>query len=682
MEESESINNNYPSYNSSNEENDGGENNINSCSIRSFISKNYSNKILENSNNLEDIIFKELEKNKKSYLDNGIYFKRKIEGSNPNTKRGMNNSLFDSNLNSETHEKNNISRSDQLYNLNKHSLYKSFIQSGNILYSPNKNYIPNSESEEDKENNNYEENESSYINFGGKNNSINIDNNISIRISNPKDINNYNSSKENSNQLFNSQKELISSLKNGNLPIEKRFSIINNFSKLNSLLCIRNTISYLEKPNYQVLAYTLSNNRNRYTSKNISIRSSINASQNIDYSQQARIIQSWWRNIKVSFDDKLNKIIKIQSVWRGKCSRKYIFEIIYLCYSCQTLYDILSKIFTNKARKLFLHQLFLGYNKNYNIIYNAKKLFNRYQYVKPFFEKWKCINKLMLFQAEINRENYITKKKINIRNKNKNNEDEDEEYYNANNRNKIDIINEDDLKILYLNSIYLKLRMNKIRYVFDCLYYYNYNYNCNLHFKKESKFSAINGSNECLKKYFLYKWRNIVKNLETQKLKEKLLNYLILKFSEKTKNNILSKYLSRWKLFTSDKRIIKPRLRSKNKKKNRKNKKLKALIKSSIKIKKNNYIIFIRALIRKWRFLVFAKKMAHNKILKMYEIVQKTYGKISEDIYDIDKKKLEKYQSLNKDKEEDEKNFIEHLNKIYNLKMNNSFKYDYNNNKK
>ena len=682
MEESESINNNYPSYNGSNEENDGGENNINSCSIRSFISKNYSNKLFENSNNLEDIIFKELEKNKKSYLDNGIYFKRKIEGSNPNTKRGMNNSLFDSNLNSETHEKNNISRSDQLYNLNKHSLYKSFIQSGNILYSPNKNYIPNSESEEDKENNNYEENESSYINFGGKNNSNNIGNNISIRISNPKDINNYNSSKENSNQLFNSQKELISSLKNGNLPIEKRFSIINNFSKLNSLLCIRNTISYLEKPNYQVLAYTLSNNRNRYTSKNISIRSSINASQNIDYSQQARIIQSWWRNIKVSFDDKLNKIIKIQSVWRGKCSRKYIFEIIYLCYSCQTLYDILSKIFTNKARKLFLHQLFLGYNKNYNIVYNAKKLFNRYQYVKPFFEKWKCINKLMLFQAEINRENYITKKKINIRNKNKNTEEEDEEYYNANNGDKIDIINEGDLKILYLNSIYLKLRMNKIRYVFDCLYYYNYNYNCNLHFKKESKFSAINGSNECLKKYFLYKWRNIVKNLETQKLKEKLLNYLILKFSEKAKNNILSKYLSRWKLFTSDKRIIKPRLRSKNKKKNRKNKKLKALIKLSIKTKKNNYIIFIRALIRKWRFLVFAKKMAHNKILKMYEIVQKTYGKISEDIYDIDKKKLEKYQSLNKDKEEDEKNFIEHLNKIYNLKMNNSFKYDYNNNKK
>ena len=36
----------------------------------------------------------------------------------------------------------------------------------------------------------------------------------------------------------------------------------------------------------------------------------------------------------------------------------------------------------------------------------------------------------MLIQAEINRENYITKKKINIRNKNKNTEDEDEEYYN------------------------------------------------------------------------------------------------------------------------------------------------------------------------------------------------------------------------------------------------------------
>ena len=39
---------------------------------------------------------------------------------------------------------------------------------------------------------------------------------------------------------------------------------------------------------------------------------------------------------------------------------------------------------------------------------------------------------------------------------------------------------------------------------------------------------------------------------------------------------------------------------------------------------------------------MFAKKMAHNKILKMYEIVQKTYGKISEDIYDIERWKLKK----------------------------------------
>ena len=71
MEDSES-NNNF-SFNQSFGKNKKDEKDIlNTISIQSFISKNYSHKSPGNSSNLEDIIFKELKENEKSYLDNGI----------------------------------------------------------------------------------------------------------------------------------------------------------------------------------------------------------------------------------------------------------------------------------------------------------------------------------------------------------------------------------------------------------------------------------------------------------------------------------------------------------------------------------------------------------------------------------------------------------------------------------
>ena len=679
MEFSESNSNNFSFNQSFNKEQYEKAQNNNSQSIRSFISQNYSYKSKGNSNNLEDIIFKELKENEKSYLDNGIYFKRKIEGSNPNTKRGKENSLFKSNSLSEM-ENNNISRSDQLLDLHKHSIYKSFNQNKINQYSPNKNYIPDSESDEEKEEKNYEESENESMNYQSKKLSNNNKESISSRISNPKDINinNIISSKNSSNKILtNSQHEIISSLKNIDLPLKKSCSIIHNFSKLNSILSSRNTISYLEKPNYQLLAYTMFNKSDRETIK--TIRNTISSKKNndsVNYTEQARIIQKWWRNIKRICDDKLNKIIKIQSCWRGKCSRKYMYEIICLCYSCQSFYDIISKILVNKVRKLFWWIFFSKFNKRYNIIKNIRKLFNRYQYLKPFFEKWKCLNKLLLFRNDIKEENISTKEKENIKSsKDKYRDDESEQ---------INKIEEKYLKILYLDSIYLKFRMNKIRYAFDRLNNYIFSHNFNL--KKSSRISQVNGNNNSIKRYFLYKWRYIVKNLEINNLREKLLKYLIIKYSKKSYNNILFKYFSRWKLIADNERnksILKNRIKKNKKEKAAKYKKLKELINLSIKFKRNNYIIFIRALIRKWRYLVFAKKIARQKMLKMYEIVQKTYGKMSEDIYDMDKKKLEQYKIINNNNQEDEKNFVEHINKIYNEKRNNNFKYKFhqNNNK-
>ena len=665
MEESEDSNN-YSLNQTFNKDKNEQYNEINSRSIQSFVSINYSRKSPNNSNNLEDIIFKELKDYEKSYIDNGIILKKRIEGSNPNTKRTKKDSLFNLDSNSENSEKhkNDISRSDQLLSMNKHSLFKSFNQINNLQLSPNKNYIPDSDSEEEKEKNEDEEKESEYANINSEKDSI------SIRISNPNIINN--NSRNNSNQTFNSHKELISSLKNFNmnLPEEKRSSLINNFSRVNSILSSRNTISFVEKPNYQLLAYSIFNNSSKDTNK--SRRIAFNSKQSVNYSEQARIIQKWWRNVKAICDDKLNKIIKIQSVWRGKCTRKYILEIIYFIYSCESFCDILSQIFINKI-KIIWKLLFRPDKKENDIITKAKKLFNRYQYIKPFFEKWKCLNKLILFKVDINKNTIITKRKIKIRHFKE--MKKFEEYYDEKTRTQMKLMEENNIKALYLNCVYLKLRMNKIRYTFDCLYKHDSHYN--LHFKKYSKFPKRNGDNNSIKKYFLYKWRNIIKYLEIKELKEKLLKFLLIKYFKKSSNNALKKYFSRWKIIADDeknKSDIKLRIKRNKKENIRKNKKLKELIKLSIYFKRKNHIILMRELLRKWRFLIFAKKMAHQKLLKMYEVVQKTYGKMVEDIYDFDKIKEEKYNMINNNSIEDEKNFIEHFTKLYNGKFPNKFK--------
>ena len=136
-------------------------------------------------------------------------------------------------MDSEFSEQKKISLSNQI-NIDDISIYKSFYNSNNIQFSPNKNYINDSDSEEEKEQNYFERNETDSLKFIDNkinNNSENKD--TLIRISNLNDINNDDDSnqKNNSNQVFNSQNDLL--LKDMNLQEEKRISIINNFSKLN-----------------------------------------------------------------------------------------------------------------------------------------------------------------------------------------------------------------------------------------------------------------------------------------------------------------------------------------------------------------------------------------------------------------------------------------------------------------
>ena len=223
MEESLSSNNNNLLSQSFDKEKQEIKNKMNLSRSQSLISQNNFKNLPGNSYNLEDIIFKELKKN-------GIEFKGDNPESNSNIDIVINDSLFNSNLDSEFSEQKKISLSNQI-NIDDISIYKSFYNSNNIQFSPNKNYINDSDSEEEKEQNYFERNETDSLKFIDNkinNNSENKD--TLIRISNLNDINNDDDSnqKNNSNQVFNSQNVLL--LKDMNLQEEKRISIINNFS--------------------------------------------------------------------------------------------------------------------------------------------------------------------------------------------------------------------------------------------------------------------------------------------------------------------------------------------------------------------------------------------------------------------------------------------------------------------
>ena len=204
MEESLSSNNNNLLSQNFDKEKQEIKNKMNLSRSQSLISQNNIKNLPGNSYNLEDIIFKELRKN-------GIEFKGNNPDSDPNIDIVINDSLFNSNLDSEFSEQKKISLSNQL-NIDDISIYKSFYNSNNIQFSPNKNYINDSDSEEEKEQNYFERNETDSLKFIDNKIKINSENKDTlIRISNLNDINNDDDSnqKNNSNQIFNSQNDLL-----------------------------------------------------------------------------------------------------------------------------------------------------------------------------------------------------------------------------------------------------------------------------------------------------------------------------------------------------------------------------------------------------------------------------------------------------------------------------------------
>ena len=72
----------------------------------------------------------------------------------------------------------------------------------------------------------------------------------------------------------------------------------------------------------------------------------------------AKVVQGWWRGLKERYKKILDKIVLIQSVWRGRWLRKYIYDIIYLSFLHQRFCDVMEGTLVRHVRPLVWEQLF------------------------------------------------------------------------------------------------------------------------------------------------------------------------------------------------------------------------------------------------------------------------------------------------------------------------------------
>ena len=106
----------------------------------------------------------------------------------------------------------------------------------------------------------------------------------------------------------------------------------------------------------------------------------------------AKIVQAWWRERKEKYKRILEQIIKIQSVWRGKFTRKYIYDVIYISYLQEKFLSIMRKVLVNHIRPYVFDKLFSKKKLIRDILgdllsRNDKRF--TYLRIRPYFLKWK-----------------------------------------------------------------------------------------------------------------------------------------------------------------------------------------------------------------------------------------------------------------------------------------------------
>ncbi|MGL4948124.1 MAG: hypothetical protein ACRC42_01935, partial [Mycoplasma sp.] len=144
--------------------------------------------------------------------------------------------------------------------------------------------------------------------------------------------------------------------------------------------------------------------KNTYQIKTVSRKSNIGGTKpqiicNPKYREKAaKIVQGWWRDKKEKLQKMLDKIILIQSTWRGKWLRKYIYDIFYWTFLNQRYFDIIKKVLIGHVRPIVWEELFAqskwAKDRISRILIEKDHRFT-YLRIRPYFEKWKAVNDLL-----------------------------------------------------------------------------------------------------------------------------------------------------------------------------------------------------------------------------------------------------------------------------------------------
>ncbi len=103
-------------------------------------------------------------------------------------------------------------------------------------------------------------------------------------------------------------------------------------------------------------------------------------------------MQAWWRERKARYKRILDQIIKIQSVWRGKFTRKYVYDIIYISYLQEKFLSIMRNVLVNHVRPYVFGELFSKNRLTKDILGQLLEKYDRrftYLRLRPYFLKWK-----------------------------------------------------------------------------------------------------------------------------------------------------------------------------------------------------------------------------------------------------------------------------------------------------
>ena len=148
----------------------------------------------------------------------------------------------------------------------------------------------------------------------------------------------------------------------------------------------------------------------------------------------ARIIQNWWKELKNIFNYRMKQIIKIQSAFRGKFVRKYMYDLFYLNFLyisfCKKIETVLGQHIRPYVWKKLFGKDFENKDLEYIIVPNKEMLLAKIiskdyrsdlESIYPKWKKWMS-NTRKLSVRNINGRNLIQiragkeKKKGDVRN--------------------------------------------------------------------------------------------------------------------------------------------------------------------------------------------------------------------------------------------------------------------------